>query len=417
MKTNLKALKKIMKELKRKLKAFFTKKGIDKPIFISALVLACFGIIMIGSASIGAVSMEDNMYAIKNMVTQSIYATCGLFLMMALTKVFQTRMINYRSSMIMFIIGILLMCVCVFWTTKGSHAWIHIGRFTVQPAEFMKVSMILILGYMFTETDSAYVVKGKFRTAEIKEKFYKDKLLKCVGIPVALILIAFSVGVLVQKDLGTSIILAVICFTCFMSTPRDYYKKYKKIVWVIISIALIIIFLLISVVLQGYQLARIDSWLRPLENIYKSSWQLVNSLIAFSGGGLFGRGLGNSIQKFDYIPEAHNDFIGAIIYEELGIFGLALIIIPTSIIIFRLLKYADMIEDNKSRVILIGISTYFLLHLFINLGGVSGLIPMTGVPILLISSGGSSTVAAFISIGIAQAIISKYNKHLLDTNA
>lgn len=399
----------------KKLKLFFRKKGADKPIFISVIVLICFGIIMIGSASIGAVSAENNMYAVKNMITQTIYATCGLFIMMALTKVFQTKMINYRSSMIMYLVGIVSMCVCVFWTTKGSHAWIHIGPFTVQPAEFMKVAMILILGYMFTETDSAYVVKGRFRTAELKEKFYKDKLLKCVGLPMALIIVVFAVGVLVQKDLGTSIILACICFICFMSTPRNYYKKYKKIVWVIVAIAAVVMMLLIGVVLQGYQLARIASWLRPIENIYSSSWQLVNSLIAFAGGGLFGKGIGNSVQKFDYIPEAHNDFIGAIIYEELGIVGLAFIIIPTAVIVFRLLQYADKIEDNKSRVILIGIASYFMLHLFVNLGGVSGLIPMTGVPILLISSGGSSTVAALIAIGIAQAIISKYNKSLLDT--
>lgn len=399
----------------KKIKLFFRKKGSDKPIFIAVIVLICFGIIMIGSASIGAVPSKNNIYAIRNMITQTIYAFCGLFLMMALTKVFQTKMINYRSSMIMFFTGIISMCVCVFWTSKGSHAWIHIGPFTVQPAEFMKLAMILILGYMFTETDSAFVVKGRFRTAELKSKFYKDKLLKCVGLPVLLILIAFAVGVFVQKDLGTSLILACICFICFMSTPRNYYKKYKKIVWVIVAIAAVIMLLMIGVVLQGYQLERIASWLRPIENIYSSSWQLINSLIAFAGGGLFGRGAGNSIQKFDYIPEAHNDFIGAIIYEELGIFGLALIIIPTAVIVFRLLKYADKIKDNKSRVILIGISSYFLLHLFINLGGVSGLIPMTGVPILLISSGGSSTVAALISIGIAQAIISKYNKSLLDT--
>lgn len=398
-----------------KLKLFFRKKGSDKPIFISTIVLICFGIIMIGSASIGAVTSNSNIYAIKNMITQTIYAAGGLVIMMALTKVFQTKIINYRLSMIMFIIGIFSMCICIFWTTKGSHAWIHIGPFTVQPAEFMKVAMILILGYMFTETDSAYVVKGRFRTAELKSRFYKDKLLKCVGIPVLLILIAFGVGVFIQKDLGTSIILACICFICFMSTPRDYYKKYKKIVWVIIVIALIVMMFMVGVVLQGYQLARISSWLKPIENIYGDSWQLVNSLIAFAGGGLFGRGIGNSIQKYDYIPEAHNDFIGAIIYEELGIFGLALIIIPTAVIIFRLLKYADKIEDNKSRVILIGISSYFMLHLFVNLGGVSGLIPMTGVPILLISSGGSSTVAALMAIGIAQAIISKYNKSLLDT--
>ena len=400
----------------QKLKVFFRKKGSDKPIFISVIILLCFGIIMIGSASVGAVPSNSNIYAIKNMITQTIYACGGLIIMMILTKLFQTKIINYRFSMILFVIGIISMCLCVFWTTKGSHAWIHIGPFTVQPAEFMKVFMILILGYMFTETDSAYVVKGRFRTAELKSKFYKDKLLNCVGLPVLLILIAFAVGVLVQKDLGTSIILACICFICFMSTPRNYYKKYKKIVWIIIVIAVILMFLLISVVLQGYQLARIASWLKPIENIYGSSWQLINSLIAFAGGGLFGRGPGNSIQKFDYIPEAHNDFIGAIIYEELGIFGLALIVIPTAVIIFRLLKYADKIEDNKSRVILIGISSYFMLHLFINLGGVSGLIPMTGVPILLISSGGSSTVAALMAIGIAQAIISKYNKSQIDTN-
>ncbi len=197
---------------------------------------------------------------------------------------------------------------------------------------------------------------------------------------------------------------------------EKYYKKYKKLVWIALAVAVIILGFLITAVLQGYQLQRIDSWLKPLkiENIYDSSWQLVNSLIAFTDGGIFGLGLGNSIQKYDYIPEAHNDFIGAIIYEELGIFGLALMIIPTAIIIFRLLKYADQIQNNKSRVILIGIASYFMLHLFVNLGGVSGLIPMTGVPLLLVSSGGSSTIAALIAIGIAQAIISKFNKEQLE---
>lgn len=123
----------------------------------------------------------------------------------------------------------------------------------------------------------------------------------------------------IQKDLGTSLILASICFICFMSTPRDYYKKYKKLVWIALGVAVVILGFLITAVLQGYQMERINSWLKPLEleNIYSSSWQLVNSLIAFADGGIFGLGLGNSIQKYDYIPEAHNDFIGAIIYEEL----------------------------------------------------------------------------------------------------
>lgn len=400
--------------MKKWIKLFFRKKGADKPIFMAIFVLICLGIVMIGSASIGAVSSKGTSFAIRNMAMQTVYVLFGLFIMMALTKSFRTKFINYRFSMIMYFVGLVSMCVCVLWTTKGSHAWIHIGPITIQTAEFMKVAMILILSYMLTETDAAFVVKGRFRTAELKSQFYKDKFIKCVLFPLGLMLVAFFVGAGIQKDLGTSLILASICFICFMSTPRDYYKKYKKLVWIALGVAVVILGFLITAVLQGYQMERINSWLKPLENIYSSSWQLVNSLIAFADGGIFGLGLGNSIQKYDYIPEAHNDFIGAIIYEELGIFGLALIIIPTAIIIFRLLKYADEIQESKSKVILIGISSYFMLHLLVNLGGVSGLIPMTGVPILLVSSGGSSTVSALIAIGIAQAIISKYNKEQLE---
>lgn len=398
-------------------KRFFRKKGADKSIFIATLVLVIFGVIMIGSASIGAVSVDNKTWAIRNMATQAVYVVAGLILMTVLTKIFNTKMIDMGSSLFMFVVGIIAMCVCMIWTTKGSHAWIHIGPFTVQPAEFMKIVMILILSYFLTETDTAFVVKGRFKTEELKSRFYKNKFKMCVVFPILLIGIVCAVGIGIQKDLGTTIILAAICFVCFMATPRTYYKKYKKMALALIAIVAVGLAILTSSVLKTYQVARITSWLHPLDDPYKTSYQLVNSLIAFSDGGLFGLGLGNSVQKYDYIPEAHNDFIGAIIYEELGIVGLAFIIIPTCVIIFKLLKYANEIEDNKSRVILIGISAYFFLHLFVNLGGVSGFIPMTGVPLLLISSGGSSTVSALIAIGIAQAIISKHNKSKLDTKS
>lgn len=145
--------------MKKWIKLFFRKKGADKPIFMAVFVLICLGIVMIGSASIGAVSSKGTGFAIKNMATQTIYVIFGTVMMMALTKGFRTKIINYRFSMILYFIGLASMCVCVLWTTKGSHAWIHIGPFTVQPAEFMKVAMILILSYMLTETDAAFVVK------------------------------------------------------------------------------------------------------------------------------------------------------------------------------------------------------------------------------------------------------------------
>ena len=119
----------------KRIKAFFRKKGADKPIFFAVFVLICLGIVMIGSASIGAVSSKGTAFAIKNMITQSIYVAIGVFIMMVLTKGFKLKMINYRSSMAVYIMGIISMCGCVFWTTKGSHAWIHLGPFTVQPAD------------------------------------------------------------------------------------------------------------------------------------------------------------------------------------------------------------------------------------------------------------------------------------------
>ena len=163
-------------------------------------------------------------------------------------------------------------------------------------------------------------------------------------------------------------------------------------------------------VLEDYQLGRILAWLDPLSDPYGSSFHQINGLIAFAKNGFFGLVLGNSTQKFGYIPESQNDYISAIIFEELGVFGLALIIIPYTIIIYRLFSYAYKVKDPKHKIILCGIASYFFLHLFLNVGGVSCLIPLTGVPLLCVSSGGSSTIAAYVALGIAQALISNYNR-------
>ncbi|MFV0395581.1 MAG: FtsW/RodA/SpoVE family cell cycle protein [Coprobacillaceae bacterium] len=389
---------------------FKNSKGGDKSIYASTMILAIFGIIMIGSSSIGIASTKGASTAIRNMLTQAGYVFIGIVAMRFFSKTFKAKNIKFSTSMKMYLTGIISMCLCLFWSIKGSSAWIKLpGGFTIQPAEFMKVIMILVMAYMLTETDAAYIVKGKFRNEAAKNAFYKDKFIKCTVLPMCLVIIVGIVGMFLQKDLGTTIIIMLICFICFMSTPRTYYKKYKKLVIGVIIVGAVILVVLGTTVLQGYQLGRIYTWFNPLEDYYDAGFHLTNSLIAFSNGGLFGLGLGYSTQTFGYIPEAHNDFIGAIVYEELGLFGLALIIIPTCIIIFKLLRYSDAVKDNKSKIILLGVASYFFLQLLVNLGGVSGFIPMTGVPLLLISSGGSSTLSAFIAIGICQSIIRKYN--------
>lgn len=393
------------------LKKRLSRKGADRAIYFSIFVLAIFGIVMIGSSSVGSVSQHGVSYAIKNMVMQSIYVGVGIFAMIVMTKTFTSKWVNYSNVLVLYFSGLIAMAICrLFTSVNGSYAWIRLFGFTIQPAEFMKLFLVLLLAYYLTEIDKALTPKAKFKSKEKRENFFKYKIKHALVIPGIFLAVAFLVGAFVQKDFGTSVILLMMGFICFMATPRTYYRKYKKLAWALVAVAGAFLVIFFTGIFKSYQIDRIASWLQPLKDYTGSSYQLVNSLIAFSNGGLFGVGLGNSTQKFSYIPEAQNDFIGAVIYEELGIIGLALIIIPTCIIIFKLLSYAEKVKDDKEKIILIGVASYFLLHLFVNLGGISGLIPMTGVPLLLISSGGSSAVVSFLGIGICQAIIAKYNR-------
>ena len=237
-----------------KIKRLFKSRGVDKGIYASVFVLAIFGIIMIGSASVGSVTSHGVTYALKNMITQSVYVIAGAGVMIFIARVFKTRYITYSASMKLYLLGIFLMIICIFFgSTKGSHAWIKFGSlFSIQPAEFMKVAMILIMSYFLTESDKAFVVKGRFKTQQLKSAFYKEKFLKCVFLPMMLVAIAAGVGIFVQKDFGTTVILVTICFVCFIGTPRQYFKKYKRIVWVFIGVCGVLFLIIGTSVLKGY---------------------------------------------------------------------------------------------------------------------------------------------------------------------
>ncbi|MEG0366338.1 MAG: FtsW/RodA/SpoVE family cell cycle protein, partial [Coprobacillus sp.] len=246
-----------------------------------------------------------------------------------------------------------------------------------------------------------------------KEELQKRKAWYCLFRPVLAIAVACGVGVFLQKDFGSTVILGFICVMLFFITPKLYYKKYKKLALIIGAILGIVGILGMATFLKGYQMDRIKTWLNPLHDPLHKSMQVANAMIAFATGGLFGKGFGASTQKYGYIPESHNDMISAIIYEELGLVGFLLFLIPYCIIIYKMFNYGMKVKDVKSKLVLYGVGIYFFTHLIINVGGVSGLIPMTGVPLLLISSGGSSTLAAMIAIGIAQSIIARYNRDTL----
>lgn len=395
------------------LKRIFKRRGVDKTVYFCVVILTIYGIVMIGSASVGQSAKMGPMYASMNMIKQAIFVLGGFAAMIFLTRCFKKSWVNANSTWIFYAMGLVLMLACLFFEDgKGSHAWIRIGSFTIQPAEFMKVIMILFLSFHFGEIEE-YCQIPRNITRQKKEELQKRKLWYCILRPILAIFIAFFVGVFLQKDMGSSLIMAFICMMLFFITPRPYYTKYKKLALILLVIGFILILLSATFILKPYQLGRIYTWLNPLGDIEGDGWQLTNALIAFATGGLFGKGFGSSTQKYGYIPESHNDFIVAIIYEELGLVGFMLFLIPYVIIIYKMFHYALRIKDTKSKLILYGVGLYFFTHLLVNVGGVSGFTPMTGVPLLLISSGGSSTLAAMMGLGIAQSIIAKYNRDLL----
>lgn len=386
----------------------------DRYIDISFLIISLLGIVMIGSASVD--SSGAWLSAIVNIGKQMLFIATGLGLMNFIRRKFSRRWVGLYFIRVAYVIIMVMMLLCLaFPEVNGAQAWIRIGGLmTLQPSEFAKILCIILLAYYFSEVPNAMKISNQL-SRHVQEELQKRKFTKAIIEPLGLCFLLILICLFLQRDLGTSVIILAICLVCFFCANHSYYKLYQKQFWILcLGLAgLVVIAAPIAMsILKDYQKARITSWLNPLnpQFVLNQSYQLVNGMIAFTNGGLLGLGLGNSTQKFGYIPEAYNDFITAIIYEELGIIGLLLIIVPFTVIIKRLFDYAFKMEDSFSKVTLIGIATYFFMHLFLNLGGVSGLIPMTGVPLLCVSAGGSSTWSAFCAIGIAQSIIKRYNK-------
>ncbi len=393
------------------------KAGADKSLYICAFVLALIGIIMIGSAAGGKVASAGVNYGTKMMARQGLFVILGTITMLLFAKKFNSKYIVKNSAVLLYCIGTALMIACLAFYTKGSYAWIPLGFFSIQPSEFMKIIMVLFLACFIGSYEKKYVIPPHLRGEQLRLA-KRRKEIQCFYIPMVCVFITFIIVAFLQHDLGSGLIIGILCLFMFYVTPRTYYSKYKKIIFLIgaagaIVIALAFITQLVS--LKPYQMGRIYTWLNPIADYWNDGFQLTNSLIAFASGGISGIGFGLSRMKYGYIPEASNDMIMSIIAEELGFFGFMIVVLLYCYIIFKLFNYGFKMANSRDKLILYGIAIYFFLHLFVNVGGVSGLIPMTGVPLLLISSGGSSTLASFLAIGIAQSVISRYrNQEIME---
>lgn len=394
-------------KLKEGLFSFLMSGGSDLPIHLAMVALIIYGTLMIGSASMG-LAVKDTTYLVKTVVKQIIFVIFGYFGMCKFSNWFRLDKLKKSSFSWCIIFMETLLVSCIFFKASGgAHAWIRIPfpglEISIQPSEFAKIVSILII--------AAYL-------GDVKKTYPNAK--KLLLRPLLFIGIYLLTIVFLQHDFGSMAVNFLIVCVCLLLPNHPQLKKFQGglILCFCVTVAVVVFILSPQGVkfiehlpmLSTYQINRFLSAVNPFEDIYGSSYQIVKGLVSFVDGGLFGVGFGNSVRKYTDFPAANTDFILSILVEECGFIGFLALIGLYSVIIFRLLNYANKIKNEKAKIILVGTAMYFVIHCFFNIGGVTGMIPLTGVPLLLISSGGSSTLSIMFCVGIAQAVISQYNR-------
>ncbi|MBR6690696.1 MAG: FtsW/RodA/SpoVE family cell cycle protein [Bacilli bacterium] len=373
-------------------KAIRTFSDMDKVLFFTTLVLIIFGTLNIVTASSreAVVNADANMfyYFFKHVIILIISLVAFLIVIKIPTK-------NYKKLLpLIYIVvfGMNLFLILKGVATRGANNWINLGFMKIQPSELAKPTLILSMSLMF----EMYFKKLK----DIKEKH--DMIIwRIIGF--ALI---FPILVFLQKDLGTAIILFGIFGVLFVFSPISRSEKIKAS---LISIGILAILLIVRLSISGYilsgaQESRLNNFFNPCSKYEDTGYQVCNAFIAINNGGLTGVGIGKSTQKYSYIPEPHTDMVFAIIAEENGVLICSLIFIAYLIVIFRILKLSMRVKKINHKYICIGVATYFFLHILINLGGLFGIIPLTGVPLPFLSYGGSFTLSLIATMAIIQRI-------------
>jgi cell division protein FtsW len=362
-------------------------KSYDYPLIIVIFMLCIFGLIMIYSSSmISAVvrfGVESDYFYQKQKLWLIIASLVFLFTMIIPYKVFAQKKvvqaIFWGAPAILFIVFI------AGHTANNAKSWFKLGFFNIQPAEFVKLGLIIYLAAVFANKQKSLSKSSKGNVFPI---YYT--LFICVLIAI-------------QPDFGTAIIILLISLSMIVSSGIRMALLFKQILFLgMFGVLLSPVWfpILGSEIFSKERMSRIYGFLDPFKYADDAGFHLVNSYLAIGSGGLKGLGLGESIQKYGYLPESHTDFIMSVIAEELGLFGVAFVILLLAFIVLRGLAIARKCQDAFGSLLAIGISAMIGIQTCINLGGLTGLIPITGVPLPLISYGGSSLLLLMISLGI-----------------
>ena len=341
--------------------------------------LVVFGLVMVlSSSSIDSlVANRDAFYVFSR---QSLYAVVGLGAMLFISSLKLKIIQNLVKAAVVFGFALQLSVPFLGITVNGNTNWISIAGFTLQPAEFLKVALIMYMAWFVSN-----------REHELDDP-------RRVLLPVLIVGGAALALVMLGRDLGTAIIIALIVFGTLVITGAPLKPLIQVFVGVAIAGAL-------AAFSSASRMARINAWLNPDSASSDAfNWQYEHGTWALAAGGVFGVGLGNSKMKWSWIPEVENDFIFAVIGEELGLIGALVVIGIFALLVSSLIGIMNRSDSSFGRVIVIGVIVWIVSQSAVNIAVVLGVLPVLGVPLPLISAGGSSLIATLGAIGIVLAI-------------
>lgn len=341
--------------------------------------LVVFGLVMVlSSSSIDSlVANRDAFYVFSR---QSLYAVIGLTLMLVISALRLARIENLVKAALALGFGLQLSIPFIGISVNGNTNWISIAGFTLQPSEFLKVALIMYIAWFVSN-----------REHELDDP-------KRVLMPVLLVGGAALGLVMFGRDLGTATIMALIVF----GTMAIIGAPLRPLLQVLAGVAVLAA---IATTSSASRMARINAWLNPGSASAEAfNWQYEHGTWALAAGGIFGVGLGNSKMKWSWIPEVENDFIFAVIGEELGLVGALVVIGIFALLISSLIAIMNRSESTFSRVLVVGVIVWLVSQSAVNIAVVLGVLPVLGVPLPLISAGGSSLIATLGAIGLVLAI-------------
>ncbi|WP_194089991.1 cell division protein FtsW [Vibrio hibernica] len=350
----------------------------DRQIVWLAFGLMLTGLVMVTSASF-PISTRLTGSPFHFMVRQAIFLFLALSAAIVVIQIPLERWMKHSVHLLLVSMFLLLVVLVAGHSVNGASRWIPLGLFNLQPAEIAKLSLFIFM--------SSYLVR---KNDEVRDSFFGGFIKPII------VFTCLAVLLLLQPDLGTVVVMLVTLFAMLFIAGA---KLVQFLSLLVIGVGVVTI-LIIS---EPYRMRRMTSFWRPFEDPFGNGYQLTQSLMAFGRGDWFGQGLGNSIQKLEYLPEAHTDFVFAVVAEELGFIGVVCILLMIFALVYKALNIGrKALESGEifGGFLAVSISIWFAFQTLINVGAAAGIVPTKGLTLPLISYGGSSLIIMTIAVAL-----------------